>query len=99
MTFGPYLLPSARRAHKELDRYVRSEYRDVSSGWFAANCGDKTCLRLPGEERPAGPIDTSVPEICASTAPRHTNCPVLNAIVESRLMKELAPRGELSGRE
>lgn len=99
MTFGPYLLPSARRAHKELDRYVRSEYRDVSSGWFAANCGDKTCLRLPGEETIPGPISDSVPEICASTAHRPTNCPVLNAIAESRLMKELAPRGELSGRE
>jgi hypothetical protein len=99
MSFGLYPLPSARRVHKELDRYVRSEYRESSSGWFAANCGDRTCLKLPGEERSVGPIDTSVPEICVSTAPHPTNCPVLNAIAESRLMKELTPRGELSGRE
>jgi hypothetical protein len=99
MTFGPYMLPSARRAHKELDRYVRSEYRESSSGWFAANCRNKTCFRIPAEEKPVGSISSSTTDICSSASPHPTNCPVLNAIAESRLMKELAPRGELSGRE
>jgi hypothetical protein len=97
--FLPCTIPSANRVHKELDRYVRSEYRESSSGWFAADCRDMTGMKIMAEEKPIVLTSSSTPEITSSASSRPTNCPVLNAIAESRLVKELSPRSELSGRE
>ncbi|MCJ7490280.1 MAG: hypothetical protein MUO87_09120 [Thermoplasmata archaeon] len=95
MTFGPYLLPSARRnRHENLERYVRHEYREDSAYWLSASNGHGTNLRLPSE-RPGKPSRDDA--ICSAQTRRAETgccCPVLNVVSKGGLTSDTPSRGD-----
>ena len=100
MNFGPYLLPSAHRRDHDLDRYARHEYKDEDSCWLAAENGNGSCLKLPGEEAVA--LEWLEPKVACCSEPRRaecgTSCPVLSAISGTKRTPRVAPRGDTPGK-
>jgi hypothetical protein len=98
MTFGAYILPSAhRKRNEDLDRYVRTEYREDSSSWLTANNGRGTGLKLPAD---AARKQSHEEEMYCSQPMRAgtgTCCPVLNAVSKGTLTAGISTRGDRTG--
>lgn len=89
-------LPLARRTNDELGRYVRAEYRENDPCWFASGAAKASCLRLPGE-RAVTELAVATPTASAPTAPVARACPVMSTVSDTRIVPELAMRGEPVG--
>ena len=89
MSFGAYILPSARRTgSEELRRYVRAEYRETDPCWLTAQTGNGRCLGAsPGAKRAS---KTSQQETIRTADGACASC-------VTELKKSVAARGGTTG--
>ena len=96
MNTGHHVLPSARRLHDEVVRYVRTEYGERDASWLSSAAVRDSCLRLPGG---TGSM-TGTGLIKSSAMPREQSAhcgPVISTLSDERLLNGLSPRGEFAG--
>ncbi len=93
MNMGHHVLPSARRVRPELDRYVRTEYRETDSCWLTSSTGGCAGVRrIGGEVKPGAPaLDAAV------VTSKVRCCPVTGAIPGSGPVNKLSRRGGPTG--
>jgi hypothetical protein len=98
MTFGAYILPSAHVSRNDdIDRYVRTEYREDSSSWLTANNGRGNGLKLPADAARKQSHEEEMHCSQPRRAETRTCCPVLNAVSKGTLTAGISTRGDRTG--
>ena len=99
MMFSYHPLPSSRsEGSRELNDYVRHEYREDNPCWFASNAVSGGCVKLPGDKK-LGEPPRSMPTVLErqSHGSGGCRCPVMNAVSGGSISRSSATRGGGNG--